>query len=272
MTHPRNRRNLGGMIWMPRWWPLARTALAGTLFAGFAGAGGLRADDLTTLAGVVYHDVRPVRVEPDGVTWQYDEGIAKVDFIDSPKKICQDYHYDPAKAEAYRASFAQARQQADEQSRLILQQDAQRRAARVQQAAMAQAATRTSGDMKLVFQRAASPAASDATRALGAQMEAAVAAKAVQPTGVFGAVAHSPVGTVLSMLGISFYQGPSVLNEGPQIPNRNEVRSDMHHSPAAGFAVDAAQDSFYKPDYTTRSYFEDVDRSEALLRSVPLKP
>ena len=249
----------------------ARVLAAGTLLAGFFAAGGLRGDDLTTLAGVVYHDVRPIRVEPDGVTWQYDEGLCKVDFTDSPKKICQEYHYDPVKAAAYRAALAQERQQADERSRLILQQDAQRRAARLQ-ATAAQGEARTPADMKLVFQRAASPAASEATRALGAQMEAVAAAKAVQPTGVFGAVAHSPVGTVLSMLGVSFYQGPSVLNEGPLVPNRNEVRADMHHSPAAGFGVDAAHDSFYTPDYTTKSYFEDVDRSEALLREVPLKP
>ena len=234
-------------------------------------AGKLSADDLTTLAGVVYHDVRPVRVEPDGVTWQYDEGIAKIDFTDCPKKICQDYHYDPTKAAAYRASLAQARQQADEQSRLILQQDAQRHAARMQ-AATAQSDAQKSAEMKLVFQRAASPAASEATRALGAQMEDKAAAKAVQPTGVFGAVARSPVAPILSMLGVSFYQGPSVLNEGPLVPNRNEFRSGMHHSPTADFTADVTRDGFYTPDYTTKSYFEDVDRSAALLREVPLKP
>ncbi len=249
----------------------ARAVAAGTLLIGSIGAGSSWGDDLTTLSGVVYHDVQPVRVEPDGVTWQYDEGIAKVNFTDCPKKICQDYHYDPTKAAAYRDSIAQARQQVDEQTRLILQQDAQRRAVRTQ-AVAAQGAVRSSADMKLVFQRAASPAASEATRALGAQMAATTAAKAVQPTGVFGAVAHSPVGTVLSILGVSFYQGPSVLNEGPSVPNRNEVHADMHHSPAAGFGVDAEHDSFYTPDYTTKSYFEDVDRSAELLRGVPLRP
>ncbi len=251
--------------------PFARATVVGTLLAGFVGVNGLWGDDLTTLAGVVYHDVQPVRIEPDGVTWQYDEGIAKVDFSDCPKKVCQDYHYDPAKAAAYRASLAQARQQADEQSRLILQQDAQRRTARLQATTM-QGDAQKSAEMKLVFQRAASPAASGATRALGTQMEAAAAAKAVQPTGVFGAVARSPVAPILSMLGVSFYQGPSVLNEGPLVPNRTEFQAGAHHSPAAGFAVDAAHDSFYRPDYTTKSYFEDADRSEALLRGVPLKP
>ena len=249
----------------------ARGTMAVMLLAGLITVSEALADDLTTLAGVVYHDVRPVRVDPDGVTWQYDEGIAKIDFTDSPKKICQDYHYDPAKAAAYRASLAQARQQANEQSRQILQQDAQRRAARAQ-TTTALGEAQKPAEMKLVYQRAASPAASEATRALGAQMESVAAAKAVQPTGIFGAVARSPVAPILSMLGVNFYQGPSVLNEDPLVPNRREYQAGAHHSPSSGFAVDAARDSFYTPDYTTKSYFEDVDRSAALLRDVPLKP
>ena len=250
------------MIWTLRRRSIARATVTGTLLMGFVWVGGLRGDDLTTLAGVVYHDVRPVRVEPDGVTWQYDEGIAKVDFTDCPKKICQDYHYDPAKAAAYKASIAQARQQADEQSRLILQQDAQRRATRAQ-AVAAQGAVHPSADMKLVFQRAASPAASEATRALGEQMDAIAAKQAFEPTGAWGVIAHSRVGSILSSIGLVRFNAldPIANKDNPAVSSQS-VLSSGH----------AAQDVFEVPEYSTRRYYDEMDRAAAFARGVPLKP
>ena len=241
--------------------------LAGLLFPHAA-----RGDDLVTLSGTTYHDVRPLRVEPDGVTWEYAEGVCKVDFTDSPESVRRAYHYDAAKAAAYHDAQLREREQAEAQRQRILQENDERHRARVQSAAAGLAAPAMPG-ADVTFRRAASPAASEATRALGAQMEAAAAKKAVEPTGAFGGIARTWVGSTLAKLGlVSFYQGPSVLNEGPELPNRQEVRSDMHHSPSTPFAPDAAHDSFYTPNYQTRSYYEDVDRSAAFLRDVPLKP
>ena len=242
--------------------------LAGLLFPHAA-----RGDDLVTLSGTTYHDVRPLRVEPDGVTWEYAEGVCKVDFTDSPESVRRAFHYDAAKSTAYHDAQVRERQQADAQQRQLVQENDERRRARMQSAAATAVNTSAPPGSDATFRRAASPAASEATRALGAQMEAAAARKAVEPTGAFGGVAHTWVGSTLAKLGlVSFYQGPSVLNEGPELPNRQEVRSDLHHSPSTPFAPDAARDSFFTPNYQTRSYYEDVDRSAAFLRDVPLKP
>ncbi|MBE7219862.1 MAG: hypothetical protein INR64_15435, partial [Caulobacteraceae bacterium] len=76
-----------------------------------------RGEDLVTLSGATYRDVRPVRVEPDGVTWWYAGGAVKVDFDDSPETVRRAYHYDPAKAAAYRQTQTEARARADEQAK-----------------------------------------------------------------------------------------------------------------------------------------------------------
>lgn len=260
---------------MPTRRAVTRFAVAGALLvAGLPGPGAARGDDLVTLSGTTYHDVRPVRVEPDGVTWEYAEGMCKVDFTDSPESVRRAYHYDAAKAAAFHDAQAQARQRAEAQREQVLQANEERRQARAQ-ATMTAAGTGAgaAGGSGVLFQRSASPAASEATRALDTQREAVAAKKAVEPTGAFGGIAHTWVGSNLAKLGlINFYQGPSILNEGPEAPNRTQARADLHHSPAAGAAPDAARDSFYTPIYSTRSYYEDVDRSDAFLRGVPLRP
>ena len=231
-----------------------------------AGSGGeARADDLVTLSGATYHDVRPVRVEPDGITWQYDEGMCKVDFTDSPKSVCTAYGYDAAKATAYRNAQAQARRQAEEQTRQILQDSEIRRVARLQTEAANRRSQTTTGS-ELVFRRAASPAASESTRALGEQMAAAAVKKAVAPTGAWAALANSRVGSILAASGLI-----SFAPLGPP-PNKDEFQADLHHPKGTGPAVDAARDAFYTPDYATKSYFEDADRAAAFARGVPLRP
>ena len=255
LTAMRSKRNLRQRVLGP--------AAAVLLVAGFGGEAS--ADDLVTLSGATYHDVRPVRVEPDGVTWQYDEGMCKVDFTDSPKSVCIAYGYDAAKAAAYRNSQAQAHRQAEEQTRQILQESETRRVARMQAEAVKRG-SQTAVGSELVFRRAASPAASESTRALGEQMAAVAAKRAVAPTGVWAALANSRVGSIISASGLINF-GPL----GPP-PNKDEFQADLHHPKGTGPASDAAHDAFYTPDYSTKSYFEDADRAAAFARGVPLKP
>ena len=212
-----------------------------------------------------------MRVEPDGVTWEYDEGVCKVDFTDSPKSVCEAFHYDPAKAAAYHGAQIKARQEAAAQAQQVLKEDDARRLTRMQSAS-AGLAMRASPGADVIFRRSQSPAASEATRALGAQMEAAAAKKAVEPTGVWGALANSMTGKILSVLGVDFRR-PVVMGDeaAVAVANRGENKGNVHHVPG-GFAPDAAHDQFYTPNYSTRSYYEDVDRAEAFARGVPLKP
>ena len=64
-----------------------------------------RADDITTLYGTTYREVRLVRVEPDGVTWTHATGLCKVPFADLPEAVRRTYHYD-AKPAAGNLSLA----------------------------------------------------------------------------------------------------------------------------------------------------------------------
>lgn len=226
-------------------------------------------DDLVTLSGTTYHDVQAVRVEPDGVTWQYDEGIAKVAFSDSPESVRKAYHYDVAKATAYHDAEMQAQQQVQQRTREVLKENDARRAARAQ-ATAAEAAARAPVDTDMTFRRAASPAASAGTRALGQQMEAAAAKKATAPTGAWGGLANSRVGHILSGLGlVNFYSGPSRLNAPDAEVGSGATKRGLQQE------ASASSSSYYThdvPEYSTKSYYDDVDRSDALLRGVPLRP
>lgn len=224
----------------------------------------VRAEDLVTLSGIVYHDVQPMRVEPDGVTWQYDEGMIKVDFADCPEGVRQRYHYDAARAATYHDALIRAREEVQNRNRQTLQENDTRRVAKAQ-AAAANAPVRSAADNDIVFRRALSPAASDATRALGEQAAAAAAKKAAAPTDLWNALAHSMAGKVLAVMGVNF--GPG----GPP-PDSDEYKVGLHNPKGVAPATDAARSSFYTPDYSTRTYYEDVERSEAFLRGVPLKP
>ncbi len=247
-----------------------RFAAAGVLVMALLPGGAMRGDDLVTLSGTTYHDVRPVRVEPDGVTWEYDEGVCKVDFTDSPEGVRRAYHYDVTKATAYHDARVQQQQQAEAQRQQVLQENDARRQVRVQAAAARVQASTSAGGTELTFRRAASPAASEATRALGEQLEAAAAKKAVEPTGVYGGIAHTWMGSTLAKLGlINFYQGPSRLNATDAEVGKGATKGGLQQESSA------SSPSYYTrdvPEYSTKSYYDDVDRSEAFLRGVPLRP
>jgi hypothetical protein len=70
----------------------------------------LHAEEFKRLDGTVVKGT-VVRAEPDGLVMQTDSGVEKVEFIMLPADVQKRFNYDPAKAEAYRASRAAAQQQ-----------------------------------------------------------------------------------------------------------------------------------------------------------------
>ena len=248
----------------------ASLAATGMLLVGFLGAGSALGDDLVTLSGSIYHDVRPLRVEPDGVTWEHAGGICKVDFADSPKEVCQSYHYDPAKGAAYHASQVQLRQQTDEQAQQLLHEHEERQRARVQAQVAAMSSTTAEG-ASMIFRRAASPAASAATKALGEQMAAEVAKQNALAADTNG-IGNAKVWSIAPRLGT---RHPVYSTDAA---NADEFKAGIHHSPG-GFvpqstkdpSLDTTQDSFYRPLYLTKSYDDGIDRAKAFASGVPLK-
>ena len=234
----------------------------------------VRGEDLVTRSGTTYRDVRPVRVEPDGVTWRHAEGAVKVDFDDSPEAVRRAYHYDPAKAAAYRQTQAGARAHADEQARRDATQHATRQQARAQAAVAEMAASNEAN--AIVFRRALSPAASNATRELAAQMQADVDRRAAEAAENPDALHLIPV--------LPSALGPRPINRFMDTPNSKEFASTLHQAPTGATGnflpttdfQDAAKSSlnntFFQPLYLTRSYYEEVNRAEAFARGVPLKP
>lgn len=79
------------------------------------------AEDFKTNDGTVYRQVHVVEVRPDALIFTYEKGMAMADFAKLPKSIRSRYHYDPAKAAAYRERDAASRQAiAEEDSRLLV--------------------------------------------------------------------------------------------------------------------------------------------------------
>ncbi len=232
-----------------------------------------RGEDLVTLSGTTYRDVRPLRVEPDGVTWRYAEGAVKVDFDDSPDAVRRAYHYDPARATVYRREQAEAREHADAQARHDAREHETRQQARAQ-AVMAQMTANNDGSAT-VFRRALSPAASNATRELAAQMQADADKRAAE------AAANPDTLHLIPTLPGAF--GPRPINRFMDTPNSKEFASTLHASPtgATGNFVpttdfqdsrrSSLNDSFFQPMYMTRSYYEGEERTAAFARGVPLK-
>ncbi len=238
-----------------------------------AAVGYARGEDLVTLSGTTYHDVRVLRVEPDGVTWRHADGAVKVDFADCPENIRRAYHYDPARATAYRQTQAEARQQADEQARRDTTEHASRQQARMQ-AAMAQAASQDGGTAT-VFRRALSPAASNATREMAARMQADADKRAAE------AAANPDQLNLIPPLPGAL--GPRPINPFMDTPNSKEFAASLHSSLAASNgnflpttdfqdpAKSSLNNAFFQPLYMTRSYYEEVDRATAFARGVPPK-
>src|SRR5215468_9799208 len=61
------------------------------------------AEDFTTVNGKEYKDATVTRVDPDGVVVKTKSGITKVYFIELPKDVQEQFHYDSGKAAAYSA-------------------------------------------------------------------------------------------------------------------------------------------------------------------------
>lgn len=83
--------------------------------------------DITARDGTVYKSAEVTRVELDGITVTYADGVAKIMFKDLPPAIQQKYHYDPQAAARYDKSIADAKAaevQRQQQAALAVQQAA----------------------------------------------------------------------------------------------------------------------------------------------------
>lgn len=69
------------------------------------------AEDLRSSDGTVYHNIKEVKAEPDGLVFVYDKGIAKVDFERLSPELQRRFGYNRKKATAYRAHQAAAVQE-----------------------------------------------------------------------------------------------------------------------------------------------------------------
>jgi len=96
----------------------------------------LRADDWKTTDGIIYKDVKVMRVQDDALTIIYADGGALVPLAKLPPEVQKKYGYDPVKAKAaadarVKADAANAKalqaefQQADKQKRAQQIKDAQ---------------------------------------------------------------------------------------------------------------------------------------------------
>jgi hypothetical protein len=65
------------------------------------------ADDFKTIDGKEYKNVIVSRVEPDGIVLKTKSGISMVYFVELPKEIQQQFHYNPENAAAAQAAAVQ---------------------------------------------------------------------------------------------------------------------------------------------------------------------
>lgn len=248
---------------------MRRGFFAGVGAVALAGlsTGTAHGEDLVTLSGATYHDIHAVRADPDGVTWRYEGGLVKVDFADCPENVRRAYHYDPAKAEAFRETQARARQQADEQNQKLVRDHEKYQRDRIQMTLQNTSATVPASDGGPAFNlRHRLDAESAAATVLDEQAQAKKAAHDLL-TKDDGTVWDRRLWKIPSMI---FGYSPGVAFEPGANLNPQEFKASVHHAPG-GFAPTAMQDSFNTPMYMTRSYYEDVERSEAFARGVPLK-
>jgi hypothetical protein len=96
-------------------------------------------DDFKTVNGKEYKDATVTRVDPDGVVVKTKSGIAKVYFIELPKEVQEQFHYDSGKAASYSAeqaaNYTAYQKQQDETQRQQQAADAKNNAALAQQQA-----------------------------------------------------------------------------------------------------------------------------------------
>ena len=244
----------------------ARRSLSGALVAALvvlALPRRTQAEDVTTLSGTTYHEVRLVLAEPDGVTWEHSTGVAKVDFTDLPDPVRRQYHYDAGKAAAFQAAQARQREQFAAQARQVQQEAEAHRVQRFQAQTAADPAT-AARPGEFVYRRRAAEAAAE--QSVGEGIAAKKAAEDFR-TKDDGTIWDRRLWTVPKLLfGSNPFDGVSF---NPKTDfNSQEFKMGAHHAPGA-FAPDSAHDSFYEPIYQTKSYYDDVERAEAFARGKP---
>ena len=227
--------------------------LAAGLLAWLAAAPLGRAEDLTTLAGVTYRQVRVVRVEPDGIVWEHSTGVCKVDFTDLSEVLRRKYHYDAKQAAAYQAAQARAREQAAARQQQDQQAAAAWRAKRSQQATATFQPDAPPGT--LVYRRRATDAAAE--RSVGEQIEAKKSARELL-TKDDGTLWDRRLWAIPCLIAGGGYQPGTAFD--PRVDhNAQEFQRSLH----------STGDDFFNPIYMTKSYNQDVDRAEAFARGRP---
>ncbi len=211
------------------------------------------AEDVTTLSGVTYPQVRLIRVEPDGVTWAYATGVCKVDFSDLPAALRQRYHYDARQAAAYKAAQTRVREHDAEQ-----QQESERTAAAWRAKRQQQISALVGSDVPpntLIYRRSATDLAAE--RAVEDQMEAK---RKAQET--------------LTRDDNTFWDRrlwaiPCLVAGGGYHPgDAFDPRVD-HNAEEFHVSLHSVGDDFFKPIYMTKSYNQDLDRAAAFARNRP---
>jgi chromosome segregation ATPase len=114
-----------------------QTKLFTILLLSFAAAA--LSEDFKTVNGKEYKDATVTRVDPDGVVVKTKSGITKIYFIELPKEVQEQFHYDSGKAASYSAeqaaNYSAYQKQQDETQRQQQAADAKNNAALAQQQA-----------------------------------------------------------------------------------------------------------------------------------------
>jgi hypothetical protein len=114
-----------------------QTKLFTILLLSFAAAA--LSEDFKTVNGKEYRDATVTRVDPDGVVVKTKSGITKVYFIELPKEVQEEFHYDSGKAASYSAeqaaNYTAYQKQQDETQRQQQAANAKNNAALAQQQA-----------------------------------------------------------------------------------------------------------------------------------------
>ena len=114
-----------------------QTKLFTILLLSFAAAA--LSEDFKTVNGKEYKDATVTRVDPDGVIVKTKSGITKIYFIELPKEVQEQFHYDSGKAASYSAeqaaNYTAYQKQQDETQRQQQAADAKNNAALAQQQA-----------------------------------------------------------------------------------------------------------------------------------------
>jgi hypothetical protein len=74
------------------------------------------ADDFTTTNAREYKNATVTRIEPDGIVLKSKSGISKVYFTELPKEVQERFHYNPEKAAAAQAAYAEQAAEANKQA------------------------------------------------------------------------------------------------------------------------------------------------------------